>query len=489
MQNKVIDESALRKTILDDASSFLVSPRFLRSRLLVYAAVRFCVVAAIFAGTWFAPVVVGIEGLPVRALQILAGVLFVYNVLVAAFVYRYPREPVSSHQYLVGLMHVTVSLDFVFLTVALWFVGGAASPFASFYVIHIILAAMLMPRLEASCQALFGYALFAGLVLSQLYEFAPAYAPAGAVPDGASMDWRFAATLLTVQGILFTVATWLVSEFAAALNRGEHSLSELIAELRQLSETRRDFLQLVTHNLKAPAAAVTMLLDSAESLWPDNVPETAHNAITRARVRTRELSKLLQDLQQLSALESGGLHEQEEYVDLNELARELADGYGDLAARKHQNIEVDADETLREIRAVPRLILEAAVNYVTNAIKYTPEGGRIILRTRNATEEAVFEVEDTGIGIAEEHLDTLFGEFVRVPAAVSGERPPGIGLGLSIVRRIMQYYGGRVYVSSSPGKGSVFGFALPLPRAHTTKVSETQARALPLSGIIPGTDL
>ena len=73
----------------------------------------------------------------------------------------------------------------------------------------------------------------------------------------------------------------------------------------------------------------------------------------------------------------------------------------------------------------------------------------------------LFEVEDTGVGVPQEYINQLFGEFVRAPARVDGPRPPGIGLGLSIVKRIMQYYGGRVYVTSTPGKGSVFGFALP----------------------------
>lgn len=452
--------------VLDDAASFLVSPKFLQGRLLVYAAMRFGVVAAIVAGSWFAPVVIGIEGLPVPALLVLAGILCIYNLLVIVFVYRYPREPVNSHHHhLRGLLHLTVSLDFVFLTVALWFVGGAASPFASFYILHIILAAMLLPRLEAFIQALFGYALYAGLVLVQLYELIPLFTPAGAVVIGAPMDWRVAATLLTVQAVLFTVVTWLVSEIAGSLNRGERSLSELIAELKQLSEMWRDFLQLVMHNLKAPAASAVMLLESVEALWPDGAPDSARNALKRARVRTQELGKLLQELQQLSALESGVLREQEECINLNVLVLELADGYSEIAARKDQRLDVQVDETLREVRVVPRLILEAAVNYVTNAIKYTPEGGRILLRTRAERDEAVFEVEDTGIGIEGKHLESLFGEFVRVPAEVSGEQPPGMGLGLSIVRRIVQYHGGRVYVSSVPGTGSTFGFALPLAPA------------------------
>lgn len=472
MRHHTLDSNSANRVVLDDASSFLVSPRFLQTRLLVYAAVRFAVAGAIAAGAGFAPLVVGIENLPVTALYILAAVLLLYNAVLFVFVYRYPREPVCSHLYLVGLMHVSISLDFLFLTVALWLVGGAASPFASFYILHIILAAMLMPRMEAFFQALFGYALFAALVMMQLFDILPTYNPVGAVGESVSMDWRFAATLLTVQAILFIVTTLLVSEIAAALKRGERALSELNVELKQLSEMRRDFLHVVTHNLKAPAAAATMLLETVESLWSTNASNSAREAIKRARRRTQELGELVQDLQQLSALESGALHGQEQHFSLNDTARKLAEEYGESAALKKQQVELLLEEGLPEVHAVPRLILEAAANYVTNAIKYTPEGGHIILRTFSEAGQVVFEVEDTGVGIPKECLSNLFGEFVRAPAQVSGERPPGIGLGLSIVKRILQYYDGRVYVSSTLSKGSVFGFTLPIPGVSAVKPAE-----------------
>ncbi len=449
-------------------SSFLVSRRFLRSRLLVYSFARFGIAVCIAAGAWFAPYIIGIENLPSTTLYLLAGVIFVYNALIFSLLYFPPWETSKSYLYLTILMNVTISVDFVFLTIALWLVGGATSPFASFYILHIMLAAMLLPRVEVFLQALFGYVLFTLLVLIQWLELAPVIQPAGAVLPNNSIDWRYAVTLLLVQALLLAVTTVLVSEMAAALKQGERSLRKLNAELKQVSEMRRDFLHLVSHNLKAPAAAATMLLMTIESVWAKDMPESAHNAIKRAYARTQELGKLVQDLQQLVSLESGILDSAEVTFSLNEITQKLAEEYRETAGEKKQTIEMRLEENLPQIHAVPRLIREAAVNYVTNAIKYTPEGGVITLRTRSGENEIHFEVEDTGVGISQEHLDTLFGEFVRAPAQVSGQQPPGIGLGLSIVRRILKYYDGRVYVTSEFGKGSVFGFALPLTRSQNT---------------------
>ena len=113
---------------------------------------------------------------------------------------------------------------------------------------------------------------------------------------------------------------------------------------------------------------------------------------------------------------------------------------------------------------VPRLLQESLTNYVDNAIKYTPAGGRITARVRSGESPAMFRVEvsDTGVGISREDQTRLFSEFTRLGRghpAVKGV--PGTGLGLSIVRRIVESHGGRVGVESEPGKGSTFWLELP----------------------------
>lgn len=449
------------RSLLDNASSFLVSPRFLRERLLIYAVARFGVAGAIVAGAWFASTILGVEQLHVQGLYTLAACLGVYNVIVFLLLFKRSWSSSKAYRQLILVMHVTISLDFVFLTIALWLVGGAASPFASFYILHIILAGMLLSRLAMAFQALFGYLLFVGLVLGQSSGIVPFLAPTGAVMCNRIFDYRYAVTLLFVQAALFVLTAVFVSEMANALKRGERALNALNAELEELSAMRRDFLHVVAHNLKAPTAAATMMLSTIEQLWAADAPEKVRKALTRAKERVQDLGSLVQDLQRLSTLESGALREQEQSFNLNDMAGNLAEEYRDVAVNKGQDINVQLAQALPDVHVVPRLIHEAAVNYVTNAIKYTPEGGRIMLRTEFREGMVAFEVEDTGVGVPPEHIDRLFGEFIRAPARVDGQRPPGIGLGLSIVKRVVEHYGGHVYVSSKPGKGSIFGFALP----------------------------
>ena len=159
-------------SLLGDASSFLVSSRFLRTRLLVYAAARFGVAFSIVAGAWFALHVVGIEQLPLHALHLVAACLFLINLAIFSILYWGRWETKASYIQLILLMHITVGLDFIFLTIALWLIGGAASPFSSFYILNIILAAMLLPRTGVFFQTFFAYFLFCMLVLSQWLELA-----------------------------------------------------------------------------------------------------------------------------------------------------------------------------------------------------------------------------------------------------------------------------------------------------------------------------
>jgi len=112
------------------------------------------------------------------------------------------------------------------------------------------------------------------------------------------------------------------------------------------------------------------------------------------------------------------------------------------------------------VPGIERLIHEAVANLVTNAIKYTPDGGTIMLRAVRAGKTITIEVKDNGIGIADEDRPRLFGEFVRLSRG-KDRNSPGSGLGLSIVKRVVDLHGGRVELESAVGVGSVFRLVLP----------------------------
>jgi len=150
-------------------------------------------------------------------------------------------------------------------------------------------------------------------------------------------------------------------------------------------------------------------------------------------------------------------------VDSVALLRNLAKEHQDLAQQRRHTLRVELPDSLPCVPGVERLLHEAVANYVTNAIKYTPEGGTIVLRALCKDDVLRVEVQDNGRGIAPEDQGRLFSEFARIiPKEQIGPPPSGTGLGLWIVRRIAEAHGGRFGVVSQLREGSTFYLELPI---------------------------
>jgi len=438
-------------------------------RLYAFVVVRAFVSLAIVAAAVFAQRVVGIERLDVASLTLLAVVLWVCNTVTFILISPYRRNPeraFTARRFLVTVMNFSIIVDFMCLTVTLWLVGGPKSPFQAFFIFHVIIASVLLAPKHVAANVLFGYFLFAGLVVGTWREWIPARYPTGAVPCSGPINGRFALTVLTVQAMLFTLTAVLVVYLTKMLRDREQQLLETNAALDRLSAQRRDFLQIALHNLRSPVSAVSMLMGNLREGYGGPLTEKQETWVTRAETRLTELAGFLYDLESLAILESGDLGKYSRAVDLRPMLEELVNQNQDLARARGHSLTLEMEKEPAFVNGVARLIREAAVNYVTNAIKYTPANGRIVVRVVNRPDVVRIEVQDNGVGISPGDQARLFQEFVRV----NKHRPevaqvPGSGLGLFIVRRIAEAHGGRVEVISREGEGSTF--ALELSRAVT----------------------
>ena len=447
-----------------DAVLVLFHDQLLGARLYIHSLSRFTIAGAILAGTFFARDVVGIEGLWAPAFLVLAALLALYNVPVFLVARRYASDAglPLPHRLLTGLMHTTILMDFIILTVLLWLVGGANSPFKAFYLIHVILAALLLSPRAAYAHGALGYALFTGLVVGQWFGWIPTLTPVGAVNSAQPLDGRYVITVLVVQGILMTFAAFLISGLTRMLREREKRLGDANEELTRLSKMRRAFLHITLHDLKAPADAMTMLLTNLSSGLGGPLSEKQAHWVQRCQFRLGELSAFLHDFQTLAMLDSGSLGDQEKPVDLAPLLKSLVDENLDLAEARMHTLTLSMNGSPLTVGGVDRLLKEAIANLITNAIKYTPLGGRIEVRAEAANGRVRVEVEDNGIGISEEDRQKLFQEFVRLrPRHDRTGDVPGSGLGLSIVHRIAEMHGGHVQVVSETDRGSTFSIDLP----------------------------
>lgn len=458
----------IRVSQLDDAvpsPGLLTDPQLAGVRLTVHCYLRFAVAVTIAVGALFAHHVVGIHQLDVIALVGVAVAIAAYNIIVMAIIAPYRRAGRLQHAYRVlrGLWHATVTADYIALAVLVYLVGGVRSPFLAFFLLHLVLSAIMLSRLATVFQSIAAYLILCMLVYLEWSGVLMPRLPLGAVISDAPLDGRYALTILVVYGVLFVSTGFMLTSLAQLLRSGERQLSDANAELQRLNQNRRDFLHVALHNLKSPVGVVTMMLKNILAGFGGPVTDQQKQWIDRSLERLQGSTEFLRDLQMLAAIESGDLHAQMKPIDLHAMLDKLVQENRDLAADRQHALLAELPDTLPQAQGIERLVREAIVNFITNAIKYTPEGGRIIVRA-SATGDGMIRIEvtDNGIGISTEDQERLFQDFVRIPRP---ETPvadaPGTGLGLSIVKRIIEAHGGMVGVSSTTNAGATFYATVP----------------------------
>jgi two-component system phosphate regulon sensor histidine kinase PhoR len=232
-----------------------------------------------------------------------------------------------------------------------------------------------------------------------------------------------------------------------------------ITQRERVDAMRRDFIANVSHELRTPLTVVNgfleMLLDTRAI---DEATRKRH--LTLMHEQAQRMHRLVEDLLTLSRLESSESPIAEEVVDVRQLVREVADEARALSQGRHK-VEVDLIQGF--VLGSREELRSAFGNLVSNAIRYTPEGGSIRLAWREGAEGGRFEVTDTGIGIAPEHISRLTERFYRVDKSRSRETG-GTGLGLAIVKHVLMRHAGRLDIASEMGKGSTFTAVLPTAR-------------------------
>jgi signal transduction histidine kinase/CheY-like chemotaxis protein len=253
----------------------------------------------------------------------------------------------------------------------------------------------------------------------------------------------------------------------------EKMLNEKNNELRVAAQAKDRFLANMSHELRTPLNGIIGFAELMHNGKLGAMSEPHHEYIGDILTSARHLLHLISDILDLAKLGAGHVDLHAESLDLLRVVGEVCDGVRQLAAQKQIGIEIDVAPELRGIVGDGTRIKQILLNYLTNAIKFTGDAGRIRIRCL-AAGEAHFriDVEDTGIGIAAGDLARLFVEFQQLDAGAA-KRYQGTGLGLALSKRLCEVQGGRIEVRSEPGKGSVFSAILP----RVLQLSEAPAPA------------
>ncbi|MDQ3937805.1 MAG: HAMP domain-containing histidine kinase, partial [Chloroflexota bacterium] len=250
-----------------------------------------------------------------------------------------------------------------------------------------------------------------------------------------------------------------MSELTAAFNAMAERLQQSIEFISRDRDRSRDFLADVSHELRTPIAA----LRTFNELLTDGAvadPATRREFLEQSRQQIERLDWLATNLLELSKLESGLVHLDLRPDDLRAVVENAVQQAQPSADRKSVELLLDLPSDAIRQRHDPQRIGQVLSNLIGNSIKFTPPGGRVEVALQRTAEGAELRVVDTGVGIDPRELPYVFDRFYRGSQA-NESRAAGSGLGLSIVRSVVEMHNGRVAISSSPGRGTQVSIVLP----------------------------
>ena len=240
--------------------------------------------------------------------------------------------------------------------------------------------------------------------------------------------------------------------------------NELEAQNKRMQEANRlksEFVANMSHELRTPLNSIIGFAELMHHGKVGPVSPEHREYLGDILTSARHLLQLINDVLDLAKVESGKIELRPEPLDLAKVVGEVKDILRGLAAEKRMRVDLDIDPAVGVVVLDPAKLKQVLYNYLSNAIKFTPDNGRVVVRiTPEAPDALRIEVEDNGIGVGAEDLHRLFIEFQQLDAGVA-KRYAGTGLGLALTKRIVEAQGGSVGVRSTPGQGSTFFAVLP----------------------------
>ncbi|HLV79743.1 MAG TPA: ATP-binding protein, partial [Chthonomonadaceae bacterium] len=238
---------------------------------------------------------------------------------------------------------------------------------------------------------------------------------------------------------------------------GAVAVLEDITHLRELDRLKTEFISVASHELRTPVTSLLLSVQLMQEGAAGALTPPQQEIVAAQREDLERLERMMRDLLDITRLEAGVMPPRFEIARPQELVAAAVEAVTAQAEAKGICLAGDAPADLPPVRADRAQIQRVLVNLISNAVRHTPEGGRIAVSARAEGNMVAFRVQDTGAGIPKEYLSRIFERFVQVPGATRG----GAGLGLSIARTIVGAHGGAISAESEPGQGSTFTFTLP----------------------------
>jgi signal transduction histidine kinase len=352
--------------------------------------------------------------------------------------------------------------DVVLITAAIYFTGGPYSPLVATYVIIIAVLAMLA-NLGVTIVAASGIVLaFAVMVLGMaagILDPTPVPGHPGTLPS-----YGYAITSIAYCAFVVGVPAWFASATLRTLRKKEQALELRTAQLVQANTQRSQFVASMTHELRTPIHGVQGLADVIAAGVYGPVTDKQKEACASIKRSAQQLLGLVDDVLNLARAEAGRIEARPSAVDIAALVERVTASVSWMVGTKNVKVDSVVEPELPVVRSDDRWLAHVLVNLVSNAVKFTPEGGTVTVRAveRPERDAVVLAVEDTGIGIAPEQRARIFEPFRQGDDRSDEKGYGGVGLGLALVAKLTDLLGASVELDSEVGKGSTFRVIVPV---------------------------
>jgi signal transduction histidine kinase len=370
-------------------------------------------------------------------------------------------------------INIQILLDLLVLTTLIYFTGTYINPFFLFFVFHMVISSILLSRINA-----YGWAAFTIITVSAVFclehfnyiphrHFFPFY-PREIVGNG----W-YVLLFLLVFGITMIVTVYFATTMMRSIRKQQMDLTDLKndlkeqrdqleiknKELEELDQSKTSFLHRVEHELKAPIDALRSLLSVVSRGGIKLDEEKRKDFLSRAERRVVVMKELVTDLLSLSRINERRFQLDIETVEMNKIIDDVIGDLTTFARKKGIKIRQDFALPIPKITGDSTALAEVSYNLIHNAVKYS-FGGEVEVSLFPVNGRLMFRVRDSGIGISDEDIKKIFNEFYRTANAKAFEE--GTGLGLSLVKRLIEQHGGTIDVDSRLNEGTTFTVSLPV---------------------------
>ena len=265
----------------------------------------------------------------------------------------------------------------------------------------------------------------------------------------------------------------------------EHHVAERTVELQKALQTKDDFLATMSHELRTPLTAILGMSEILETELRGPLNETQKNYVSNIYKSGQHLLNLINDILDMSKIEANSFKLEIEDTDIQQICESSLMFIAESASRKSLEVSFENRDHSERMRADPRRLKQILINLLNNAVKFTPEGGKLGLRVEEQSNTIHFTVWDSGIGIHPEDQKRIFRPFVQIDSSLSRSYE-GTGLGLALVARLTELHGGSINLFSRPGKGSKITVSLPKGTINHSPIA-ARPHTAPLSKL-PRTD-